>query len=69
MRGKGFGKIMLAYLARLALERNCGRFEWWVLDWNEPALKFYRSIGARPMDKWTVQRVAGDALKELANQF
>jgi len=69
MRGKGFGKAILAYLASLARERNCGRLEWWVLDWNEPALKFYRSIGAMPMDEWTVQRVAGEALEKLANTF
>lgn len=69
MRGKGIGKIMLAYLARLAEERNCGRLEWWVLDWNEPAIKFYRAIGAEPMDEWTVQRVAGKALKKLAAEF
>jgi len=69
MRGKGLGKTMLAYLARLARERNCGRFEWWVLDWNEPAVKFYRSIGAIPMDEWTVQRLAGEALEKLADKF
>jgi GNAT superfamily N-acetyltransferase len=69
MRGKGFGKIILAYLANLARQRNCGRLEWWVLDWNEPALKFYRSIGAESMDEWTVQRVSGDALDKLADQF
>lgn len=69
MRGKGFGKVMLAYLAKLAKERNCGRFEWWVLDWNEPAIKFYRSIGAKPMNEWTVQRVSGSALDQLAASF
>ena len=69
MRGKGFGKVMLSYLAKLAKERNCGRLEWWVLDWNEPALKFYRSIGARPMVEWTVQRLDGEALDNLAEQF
>lgn len=69
MRGKGLGKMMLAYLANLARQRGCGRFEWWVLDWNEPAIQFYRSIGARPMDEWTVQRVTGDALIELADSF
>lgn len=69
LRGMGLGKAILAYLARLALERGCGRFEWWVLDWNKPALKFYRSIGAEPMDEWTVQRVSGDALVELADSF
>ena len=69
MRGKGLGKSMLAYLASLARERNCGRFEWWVLDWNEPALKFYRSMGAIPMDEWTVQRLEGVALEKLADEF
>ncbi|MCB0330761.1 MAG: GNAT family N-acetyltransferase [Bdellovibrionales bacterium] len=69
MRGKGLGKVVLAYLAHLARERGCGRFEWWVLDWNEPAIKFYRSIGAMPMDEWTVQRVDGEALDALADTF
>jgi len=69
MRGKGLGKSMLAYLASLARERKCGRFEWWVLDWNEPALKFYRSMGAIPMDEWTVQRLEGEALEKLADEF
>lgn len=69
MRGKGFGRTMLAYLARLARERRCGRFEWCVLDWNEPAIKFYRSLGAVPMDEWTVQRLEGEALEKLAGEF
>ena len=69
MRGLGIGKIMLAYLARIAKERSCGRFEWWVLDWNESAIAFYRSLGAVPMDEWTVQRVTGDALDRLAGLF
>ena len=69
MRGKGFGRVMLAYLAKLARDRNCGRLEWSVLDWNEPALKFYKSIGARKMDEWTTQRLDGDALSKLADQF
>jgi GNAT superfamily N-acetyltransferase len=69
MRGKGFGKVMLAYLAHLARERECGRLEWWVLDWNKPAIEFYTSIGAKPMDEWTVHRVTGDALDQLADQF
>lgn len=69
LRGKGFGKVMLAYLARLARERGCGRFEWAVLDWNEPALGFYRSIGAEPMDDWTVQRLTGEALDALAEKL
>ncbi|MHB8875846.1 MAG: GNAT family N-acetyltransferase [Myxococcaceae bacterium] len=65
-RGQGHGKALLAALARLALERGCGRFEWSVLDWNEPALRFYRKLGAVPMNEWTVQRVAGEALRKLA---
>lgn len=66
-RGHGHGKDLLRALARIAVERDYGRFEWWVLDWNEPALEFYRSIGAVPMDEWTVQRVTGDALQRLAS--
>jgi GNAT superfamily N-acetyltransferase len=69
MRGKGFGKTLLGYLAALALEQNCGRLEWWVLDWNQPAKDFYQSLGAEPMDDWTVNRVTGDALTKLANHF
>jgi len=69
MRRKGFGRIMLSYVARLAKERRCGRLEWSVLDWNEPALKFYKSIGAVPMDEWTTQRVTGNALDLLAAEF
>jgi len=65
-RGLGLGRVLMAFLARLAIERGCGRFEWWVLDWNEPALRFYREIGAVPMDEWTVQRVTGPALEALA---
>ena len=62
-RGRGYGKALLKYLAKLAVERNCGRMEWICLDWNEPALKVYRSIGAIPMDEWTVQRLTEPALK------
>ena len=69
MRGKGFGKTLLAYLAALALERDCGRLEWWVLDRNQPAKDFYRSLGAEPMDDWTVNRVTGDQLVKLADHF
>ena len=69
MRGNGLGKIMLAYLAKTAIDLGCGRFEWWVLDWNKPAIDFYKSLGAKPMDEWTVNRVTGDALSKLANQF
>ncbi|HHY28241.1 MAG TPA: GNAT family N-acetyltransferase [Desulfitobacterium dehalogenans] len=69
MRGKGIGKIMLSFLARLALERNCGRLEWWCLDWNEPSIQFYKQIGAVPMDEWTVYRVHDEALDKLAMKF
>ena len=65
-RSKGIGKALLAHIARLALERKCGRLEWSVLDWNEPAIRFYRSLGAVPMDGWTVHRVTGGALRRLA---
>ena len=65
-RGKGYGKALLKYLANLAVERNCGRMEWICLDWNEPALKVYRSVGAIPMDEWTVQRLDEQALKRFA---
>lgn len=65
-RGKGHGKKLLAHLARLALERGCGRLEWWVLDWNQPALDFYARLGAKAMSEWTVQRVTGEALARLA---
>ena len=66
LRGHGYGKQLLATLAQVCLERGYRRLEWWVLDWNEPALGFYRSIGAAPMDEWTVHRVTGDALDALA---
>ena len=65
-RGHGYGKALLSSLARIAVDRGYGRFEWWVLDWNTPAIDFYRSIGAEPMDEWTVQRVSGEALRQLA---
>lgn len=65
-RGAGLGKHLMATLARLAVQRGCGRFEWSVLDWNTPAIAFYHSIGAVGMDEWTVQRLEGDALHALA---
>jgi len=65
-RGQGHGKALLVELARLAVERGCARLEWSVLDWNEPALDFYRALGAVPMDEWTTQRVSGEALSRLA---
>jgi len=67
-RGQGVGRRLFAHLARLAVERRCARMEWWVLDWNEPALRFYRSLGAVPMSDWTVQRLTGDALSRLARE-
>lgn len=68
-RGHGLGLQLMRCLAHLAVERGCARFEWWVLDWNAPAIAFYRSLGARGMDDWTVQRVDGDALPSLAAAF
>ena len=65
-RGRGYGKALLKHLAKIAVERHCGRMEWICLDWNEPALKVYRSIGAVPMDEWTVQRLDEGALKRFA---
>ncbi|MGD8326391.1 MAG: GNAT family N-acetyltransferase [Sphingomonadales bacterium] len=65
-RGHGLGKALFAELARIAMERDCGRLEWWVLDWNEPAIGFYKSLGAEAMDDWTVYRLTGSALKALA---
>lgn len=64
-RGRGFGEEMLRHLARLALERNCGRLEWSVLDWNQRAIDFYKSLGAVPMNEWTMYRVTGEALQKL----
>lgn len=64
-RGSGLGKALLSHLAALAVERDCARLEWWVLDWNEPAIGFYKKLGARFMDEWTVMRVDGDALQQL----
>jgi len=65
-RGRGYGKALLMHLATLAVERDCGRFEWSVLDWNEPAIGFYKKLGATPMDAWKIMRVTGDALRTLA---
>lgn len=66
-RRRGFGRALLLYVARLAKERQCGRLEWSVLDWNEPAIKFYKKLGAAPMSEWTVYRVAGESLNDLAS--
>ena len=65
-RGTGAGKALLKHLAKIALSTNCGRFEWSVLDWNEPAIQFYHSIGAKPQDEWVGYRLTGKALEELA---
>lgn len=67
-RGAGAGKALLRHIAGLALDRDCGRFEWAVLDWNQPAIDFYRAMGAVGMEEWTIQRVTGDALARLAGR-
>ena len=66
LRGHGIGRKLLARLAAIAEERGCGRFEWWVLNWNEPAIEFYKRLGAKAMDEWTVFRMTGDTLNDLA---
>ena len=68
LRGSGYGRRLLATLARECLDQGYGRLEWWVLDWNEPALGFYRQLGAIPMDEWTVHRVTGKDLQQLADE-
>lgn len=67
-RGRGIGRALLVHLARTAVDRGCGRMEWAVLDWNERAIRFYKSLGARSMDEWTVYRLTGDALARLAQE-
>lgn len=67
IRGNGVGQKMLGYIAGIAKERNCGRLEWSVLDWNKPAINFYKSVGAKPMDEWTVYRLTGEALDKFAS--
>jgi len=69
MRGRGYGKCLLTYVAKLAVARRCSRMEWSVLDWNEPSIEFYQSLGAVPMDGWTVQRLAGKILDSVAAMF
>ena len=66
-RGKGSGRALLGRLAQIAKERGCGRMEWAVLDWNDPAIQFYRKLGAKPMDEWTVFRLTGDGIAKLAS--
>ena len=65
-RGKGIGKALLLHLAKIAIENNCGRYQWQVLDWNEPAIEFYKSLGAEIMKEWLTMRVEGEGLKKLA---
>lgn len=65
-RGYGYGKALLKQLAKIATERGCGRLEWWCLDWNKSSIDFYLSLGAEPMEDWTVYRIAGQTLKQLA---
>lgn len=67
-RGRGYGKALLQKLAEIAVQRGCGRLEWWCLDWNQPSIDFYLSLGAEPMKDWTVYRIAGDSLSNLAGQ-
>jgi GNAT superfamily N-acetyltransferase len=66
-RGKGYGRALLIHLAKIARERGCGRMEWAVLNWNEPAIQFYRKLGAKPMDEWTVFRLTRDGIQRLAD--
>ena len=68
-RGKGYGKRLLKELARITVERGCGRLEWWCLDWNEPSIEFYKKLGAEAMEEWTTFRVDDKALVELAEKF
>ena len=67
-RGRGYGKAILKKLAAIAVERGCGRLEWWCLDWNRPSIDFYLSLGAQPMEDWTVYRITGDTLTSLAGK-
>ena len=69
LRGKGIGKALITYLAKLAVERDCGRLEWSVLDWNQPAIDFYQSLGAVMLQDWRINRVTGDTLHAMAAQF
>ena len=66
-RGHGFGKAIFTQLAKIAVERGCGRLEWWCLDWNQPSIDFYLSLGAQAMDEWTVYRITGKTLLEMAS--
>jgi GNAT superfamily N-acetyltransferase len=68
LRGKGYGRALLVRLAQIARERDCGRMEWAVLDWNEPAIEFYRKLGARPNDEWTIFRLTREGIAQLAQE-
>ena len=68
-RGRGLGRILMGYVARIAVARDCGRLEWSVLDWNEPAIGFYQALGARPMDEWTTYSLTGEALERLSGEL
>jgi len=68
-RGKGYGKMLLSYLAKQAVELGCPRFEWIVLDWNKPSIDFYKAMGAKPLDEWTVFRLENQELKNLASKY
>ena len=67
-RGRGYGKGLLRQLAKIAVERKCGRLDWWCLDWNQPSIDFYKSLGAVPMDEWTTFRITGDTLTKMAEE-
>lgn len=69
LRGKGIGKALITYLAKLAMERDCGRLEWSVLDWNQPAIEFYQSLGAQMLHDWRINRVTGETLQSMARMF
>ena len=68
-RSRGLGRALLGYVARIAVTRDCGRLEWSVLDWNEPAIRFYRALGARPKDEWTIYSLTGEALEQLSGEL
>jgi len=67
-RGRGLGKVLFSFLAKIAAERNCGRLEWLCLNWNKPSIEFYKKQGARPLDEWTTYRITGDGIKKLAEE-
>lgn len=69
MRGKAFGKTILSYLAKLTIERDCGRLEWWCHDWNDPAIRFYKKLGAFPLEELKIYRLCGDELENLSKEY